>query len=212
MPPTASFPMATPWPSSPSGDPAPINKPALQSLENKKPGARPGLHAPRSKRSGGGRTIAATAAARARGPAAVRAGRSAPCGGLAAGASAVSVVVPAAALELKGTHGNQLAHLAAAPRADREGRIGDTLLNFKDFFASTAFILIHRHGATSQLSILRLRRDRNFKQGKDNVSRPPCQLPIRNNPSSRRPYRITIHHLGFSIKTAYNRHSSIMRP
>jgi len=157
--------MATPWPFSLGHKPPTSPGPPSAAVKIKNPAAGAGLARNNCARSGGGRTIATPSAARAGRPAAVRACGSACRGGLAAGASAVSIVIPTAAFQLKGAHGNQLAHLTAAFRTDREGRISDTLLNFKDFFTSIALILIHRHGKTSQLSILRLRRDRNFKQG-----------------------------------------------
>jgi hypothetical protein len=73
---------------------------------------------------------------------------------LSTGGPAVAVRVPTAAFQPKRTHGNQLFHIAAAARANRNGGIGYTLLNFKNFLAPATFVLVHRHHITSQLFII----------------------------------------------------------
>lgn len=106
------------------------------------------------------------------------AGRASSFGFFAAGTGAIAVGIPPAAFQLKGTHGDQLADLPAALGANRDRCIGDTLLHFKYFLTSIAFILIHWHNTTSQRYLYSKggRMSVAVNRGKNNDSRPPCQL------------------------------------
>jgi hypothetical protein len=115
----------------------------------------PGRVMNRGDRSGSRRAMAAGSAGRTgRRRCGIRTG-----GGVIAGCAfavrrtAIPVCVPTAPFQLKGAHGNQLSHLSATLGADRHRGVGYTLLNLKDFFTLTTFVLIHRHGNTSQLCI-----------------------------------------------------------
>lgn len=106
---------------------------------------------------------------------------------LAAGArgsvGTVTVCVPTSALEVKRTHGNQLAHLSATFRTGCDRRIGYTLLHFKYLLTLLTLILIHRHHSTSSFSRKRIN---HLKKRKQRPIMGLCSLLICHHKTGRR--------------------------